>query len=188
LMNMELSGSGKRGRGGGGGGGGDNDKLSVVAKFKTEYMMKSAMLGGSTIPFIADLGRAIHHRADHDVWFNRLIDTRNTEILKEIRDGFAQTLNSGQKVRVLVKALFEPELSQAASAETSLKMTKAMPDGLLDQYMMFVVSSRYMLPDGTLVWEEFVKSLDLLISNRHRDEGRAAAGAEGRAAAAMVVG
>ena len=80
-------------------------------------------------------------------------------------------------MRLLAKTIFEAEFVQCAGAELCLKTAKAMPGGLFDQYLLYVVSRRYMAADGQLDWTAFKDNIETLISALLRAEGAAAAAA-----------
>jgi hypothetical protein len=180
---LRLKAGGKRGRAASAGGGarsGDDDKQTTLANMRTEYVMKAQLLQNNTIAFIAQAAAEISGRQDHDAWLNQQIDNMDTKNLTAIRDAFVVTTNSQQKVRVLTKYLFEQRFNQITEAETSLRMAKSMPGGLFDQYVMFVVASRYMSEDASLDWTPFKDALEQLIRSRLRAEGAAAVRAEMR--------
>ncbi len=88
---------------------------------------------------------------------------------------------------MLSKMFMEAEFTTISDTEQALKLVKSMPDGFIDQYMMWCASSRYMQHTGNIEWEPFEVALDREISDRLRAEGHAVAVRAGAQAAAPDV-
>ncbi len=150
--------------------------------------MKARLLVTSPVVCVAQSAGAIQQRVDHNTWLSTSIEAQTVSCLKALRDAIASTSNSSQKVRLLAKTLFAQAFEDISQAEASTKMAKAMPSGLYDQYVAYVVADRYLGLDGVLDWSAFRTQLDDHITERIKADCLRAAGAAAANGNGMQVG
>jgi hypothetical protein len=162
-MVVSLVGGGKRGRGGKAT---EFDKQAVLSGMQADFQMKARSLVGNDLAFVAELSRDMMQRRNHDQWFVDTITAMPLEELKQMRDQISLVHTANQRTRILGKFFFNGVFARITSAEQALKVVKGMGDGMIDQYMTYVVSARYMQDDGVVTWAPFMKQLDDLVTNR----------------------
>jgi hypothetical protein len=157
-----------------------DDKQVKLAGMKAELAIKMNLLSQSEVPCIRDFARQLAQRQNHLEWFDRQIQAQSTATLKDLNTQLVKTSNSAQKVRLISKMLFDQLMERVAGLEHEVKLLKQIQDGLLDSYVQMVTATAYMTQDGTFDWSEFSDSLETLVGDRLREEGRAEAAARMR--------
>ena len=124
---------------------------------------------------LQDFSRQMLARVDHGQFFSARVTALTTANAKLLNDAIKKTTNSDAKTRAICKSIFANELEHIANLELQLKLATQMREGLLDNYTMWAMSHNYMTNEGALNWTQMEEHLDAMITERNRQEGRAAA-------------
>jgi hypothetical protein len=164
------------------------DKAGNLATMRADITMKTAMTAASECPSFAAFARDTVARRDHVGWFGEHMSNASVETLKELKSSLASASNTPQKCRMISKIVFAEVFDNIATIEHQIRTLKGMPDGMVDNYIHFILAMKYMTNSGSMEGVLLNDDIENLITNRLREEGRIAGIAAAAALVARVIG